>query len=108
MARELTERRALTYVCGSAFDYEPQAPPVDWLLCDMVWRPLEVAAMLARWARRRWARFVVANIKLPMRGKVAILARVRETLEAGGWRAIRTRQLYHDREEITFTARLEP
>jgi 23S rRNA (cytidine2498-2'-O)-methyltransferase len=102
MAPALMQRRGLTRIRGSAFDFEPHEP-VDWLFCDMVWRPLEVAALLAKWARRRWARFLVANIKLPMRRKVEFLARIRAILSEGGWEGVRFRHLYHDREEITLT-----
>jgi 23S rRNA (cytidine2498-2'-O)-methyltransferase len=103
MSPTLATRKALTQIRGSAFDYEPREA-VDWLLCDMVWRPLEVASLLARWGRKRWARMLVANIKLPMRGKAEFLVRVRKILEEGGWQSVRMRQLYHDREEITLTA----
>ncbi len=47
---------------------------------------------------------LVANIKLPMKDKNPILWRVRQTLEQGGWRELRMRQLYHDRDEVTVTA----
>lgn len=102
---DLMKRRGLKYVKGSAFDFEPDEP-VDWLLCDMAWRPLEVAQMLARWARRRDATLLVANFKLPMKRKAEMVARIRKTLEDGGWRSVRAKQLYHDREEVTVTARV--
>jgi 23S rRNA (cytidine2498-2'-O)-methyltransferase len=104
LAPAIAKDRRVTHVRGSAFDYEPPEP-VDWLLCDMVWRPLEVAATLAKWSRRRWARMLLANIKLPMKQRVAALAKVRATLAEGGWREIRMRHLYHDRDEITLYAR---
>ena len=103
MSPELMSRKGLQHIRGSAFDYEPDEP-VDWLLCDMVWRPLEVASLLARWGRRRHSRLMIANIKLPMRGKVEFLERIRVILADGGWQGVRMRQLYHDREEITLTA----
>lgn len=96
-------KKGLSHVCASAFDYAP-SEPVDWLLCDMAWRPLEVAQLLAKWAKRNWARQLVANIKLPMTKKLEILTRVRETLTEGGWQDVRARQLYHDRDEITLSA----
>ena len=95
--------RRIQHVRRNAFDYEPEEP-ADWLCCDMAYRPLEVAGLLARWGRRRWARFLIANIKLPMRQRVAMLGRVREILESGGWTGLRARQLYHDRDEITLFA----
>jgi 23S rRNA (cytidine2498-2'-O)-methyltransferase len=87
-------------VRGDAFRFEPPEP-ADWLFSDMAWRPLESAALLAKWARRGWARLCIANIKLPMRKKAEMLVRVREILGDGGWSNLRVRQLYHDREEVT-------
>ncbi|MBL9004610.1 MAG: 23S rRNA (cytidine(2498)-2'-O)-methyltransferase RlmM [Myxococcales bacterium] len=95
--------RRIQHVRQNAFDYAPDES-VDWLCCDMAYRPLEVAGLLARWGRRRWARFLVANIKLPMKQRVAMLGRVREILESGGWTGLRARQLYHDRDEVTLFA----
>jgi 23S rRNA (cytidine2498-2'-O)-methyltransferase len=102
---ELMKRKGLRHVKGSAFDFEPDEP-VDWLLCDMAWRPLEVAQMLARWARRRDATLLVANFKLPMKRKAEMVSKIRATLESGGWRSVRAKQLYHDRDEVTVTARV--
>jgi len=87
----------------NAFDFVPDEP-VDWVLCDMAYRPLEVAALLARWGRHRWARFLLANIKLPMKKRVEMLGRVKEILATGGWTGLRARQLYHDRDEVTIFA----
>jgi 23S rRNA (cytidine2498-2'-O)-methyltransferase len=89
---------------SSAFEFEPDEP-VDFLFCDMAWRPLEVAQLLGKWARKGWAAQLVANIKLPMNDKLPMLLRVRRALEDGGWKQLRMRQLYHDRDEITVTAR---
>lgn len=95
--------RNLVHHPMSAFQFTPEEP-VDWLFCDMAWRPLEVAQLLAKWARRRWARILVANLKLPMRKKAAMVEDLRQVLAGGGWQRIRARQLYHDRAEVTVTA----
>lgn len=100
----LEGHRKVRHVQESAFAFAPDEP-VDWLFCDMAWRPLEVAQLLAKWARRRWAQYLVANIKLPMKDKNPVLHRVRHTLEEGGWKHLTVRQLYHDRDEVTVTAR---
>jgi 23S rRNA (cytidine2498-2'-O)-methyltransferase len=102
---DLLGRRGITYVAGSAFDFVPDEP-ADWLFCDMVFRPLEVARLLGKWARHRMATLLVANFKLPMRRKAATVRDIVGILERDGWRAVRARQLYHDREEVTMTARL--
>jgi 23S rRNA (cytidine2498-2'-O)-methyltransferase len=93
-------RHGVEHLRMSAFDFEPEVP-ADWLFCDMAWRPLEVAALLAKWGRRHWARFLIANIKLPMNKRAAMVQRVLEILRTGGWTALKARQLYHDRDEVT-------
>ncbi|HEY7953903.1 MAG TPA: SAM-dependent methyltransferase, partial [Polyangia bacterium] len=105
--RSLIGRKGLIHARADAFRFEPDQPladPVDWLFCDMAWRPLEAAGLLAKWARRKWARLLVANIKLPMRKKAEHLFRVRDILEDAGWSNVRVRQLYHDRDEVTIGA----
>ncbi|WP_370451756.1 23S rRNA (cytidine(2498)-2'-O)-methyltransferase RlmM [Corallococcus sp. CA031C] len=102
---ELTKNPRVQHVQESAFAYAPEEP-ADWLFCDMAWRPLEVAQLLAKWGRRRWARNLVANIKLPMKDKNPLLLRVKQILvDDGGWEGLTVRQLYHDRDEVTVTAR---
>ena len=101
---ELARQPRVEHVQESAFAYTPEEP-VDWLCCDMAWRPLEVAQLLAKWGRRGWATHLVANIKLPMKDKNPLLLRVRHILtEEGGWQGLTMRQLYHDRDEVTVTA----
>ena len=73
----------------------------------MAYRPLEVAALLAKWGRNRWARMLVANIKLPMRHKALFIERIKEIISSGNWQHLRARHLYHDRDEISFTAWLK-
>lgn len=102
---QLRSQRRLRHVQANAFDWQPEEP-ADWLFCDMAYRPLEVAQMLGRWARRRQTRMLVSNFKLPMKRKAEMVARLRELLAASGYQQLRTRQLYHDREEITLTARV--
>jgi 23S rRNA (cytidine2498-2'-O)-methyltransferase len=103
LAPSVRDRKGLLHARGDAFRFAPDEP-VDWLFCDMAFRPLEVAALLGKWARKKLARLLVANIKLPMRKKAEHLLRVREILQLGGWEHIRVRQLYHDRDEVTFAA----
>lgn len=100
LAPDLMKRKGMHHLRKDAFTFQPDET-VDWLFSDMAWRPLESAALLAKWARRKWARMLVANIKLPMRKKAEMLMRVREILTDGGWTNLRMRQLYHDREEVT-------
>jgi 23S rRNA (cytidine2498-2'-O)-methyltransferase len=96
-----------THVKESAFDFAPRET-LDWLLCDMAWRPLEVALLVQKWGRRVWARQLIANFKLPMRKKAEVLAKIKDIIAGGGWRGIRARQLYFDRDEVTLFAWLDP
>lgn len=96
----VAQRKGLTHLRADAFRYEPE-DTVDWLVADMAWRPLEAAALYGKWARRGWARMLIANIKLPMRKKAEYLSRVRDILTSSGWQNLRARQLYHDRDEVT-------
>ncbi|UJR82735.1 23S rRNA (cytidine(2498)-2'-O)-methyltransferase RlmM [Sandaracinus amylolyticus] len=102
---DIARHRNVVHHKASAFQFAPEEP-VDWLFCDMAWRPLEVAQLLAKWGRRRWARILVANLKLPMKTKAKTVEDLKQVVAGGGWTRIRTRQLYHDRDEITLTAHL--
>jgi len=107
LAPSVRGRKGLVHVRADAFRVVPEEP-MDWLFCDMAFRPLEVAGLLAKWARRKWARMLVANFKLPMQKKAQHLFRIRDILQDGGWSSLRVRQLYHDRDEVTVGAvRLE-
>lgn len=103
LAPDLQKHPKVEHVQASAFAFEPEES-VDWLFCDMAWRPLEVAQLLAKWARREWATMLVANFKLPMKDKNPMLFRIRGVLADGGWKQLKMRQLYHDRDEVTVTA----
>ena len=101
LARSLQSKKGVQHIRADAFTFEPREP-VDWFFfSDMAWRPLELAALVGWRARRGWARLLIANIKLPMKKKAEMLMRVREILDDGGWKNLRFRQLYHDREEVT-------
>jgi 23S rRNA (cytidine2498-2'-O)-methyltransferase len=103
LAPEVRRMKGLVHVKESAFDFVP-TEPVDWLFCDMAWRPLEVAQLLAKWGRRRLATTLVSNVKLPMKQRVEFVERVVAIVAQGGWQDVRARQLYHDREEVTISA----
>ncbi len=104
LREDIAQKRNVHHIQGNAFTYAPDET-VDWLFCDMAYRPLEVAALLAKWGRKRWTRMLVANIKLPMKRKAEILARVKDILrDEGQFKHVRAKQLYHDRDEITLFA----
>ncbi|SDG48899.1 23S rRNA (cytidine2498-2'-O)-methyltransferase [Onishia taeanensis] len=90
------------------------APPnrLDWLVCDIVDKPIRVVEMVERWLVKRWCREAVFNLKLPMKQRWAevarCLARLDDQLKSAGVAAeIRCHHLYHDREEVTVHVRLK-
>ncbi|MCP1315873.1 MULTISPECIES: 23S rRNA (cytidine(2498)-2'-O)-methyltransferase RlmM [unclassified Halomonas] len=84
---------------------------LDWLVCDIVDKPIRVLTMVERWLINRWCREAIFNLKLPMKKRWDEVTRCLDRLEASlaeaGVRAeIRCRHLYHDREEVTVHVRL--
>ena len=73
----------------------------------MVEKPSRIAALMADWLADGHASRAIFNLKLPMKKRwdetVLCLDLFRE--QAGELKALRARQLYHDREEITVFAR---
>lgn len=89
------------------------APPgrLDWLVCDIVDKPMRVIDMIERWLVRRWCREAVFNLKLPMKQRwpevERCLSRLEQRLAQAGIDAeLHCKQLYHDREEVTVHVRL--
>lgn len=89
------------------------APPyrLDWLVCDIVDKPMRVIDMLERWLLRRWCREAIFNLKLPMKQRWfevnRCLTRLSQNLTRTGIAAeLRCKQLFHDREEVTVHVRL--
>ncbi|MDN3640167.1 23S rRNA (cytidine(2498)-2'-O)-methyltransferase RlmM [Simiduia curdlanivorans] len=109
MQHELMETGQVTHHQVDGFQFEPRKP-VDWLVCDIVDKPARVAAMIVRWFVQGNCHKAIFNLKLPMKQRYQevqkLLLRIESECEAAATPvAIRARQLYHDREEITVIAR---
>ena len=93
---------------ADGFSWQPKQG-LDWMVCDMVEQPRRVAARMAEWFREGWCRQAVFNLKLPMKKRwdETILCLDLFQQQAQRPLTIRTRQLYHDREEITVFAAIE-
>jgi 23S rRNA (cytidine2498-2'-O)-methyltransferase len=91
---------------ADGFRWQP-ARPLDWMVCDMVEQPRRVAERMAQWFREGWCRNAVFNLKLPMKKRwdETVLCLDLFRAQAGELKALRAKQLYHDREEITVFAR---
>jgi len=86
-------------------DYRPRRP-VDWLMCDIVERPVRIATLVAEWIATGLAQRAIVNLKLPMKRRGEEVTRcealIRDRLANAGVDAtLSIRQLYHDREEVT-------
>ena len=78
---------------------------VDWLCCDMVMGSRQTLEVLGEWLKEDLMRNFVVNIKLPQAAENSWPA-VKEALELfdvhrSGWKVMRARHLFHDRNEVT-------
>ncbi|EDY87669.1 RNA 2-O-ribose methyltransferase, SAM-dependent domain [gamma proteobacterium HTCC5015] len=110
MDEALMDSGLVEHIQEDGFKYWPQKK-VDWLVCDMVEKPIRVADLMAHWLLKRRCEFAIFNLKLPMKKRYEEVQRcfdrMREILddaqegdEAAQYQ-LRAKQLYHDREEIT-------
>lgn len=95
----------VTHVREDGYAYRPRRG-VDWMVCDIVDKPSRIAALVARWIGEGDARRCVFNLKLPMKKRYDEVMRCAEAIEqtlsrSGVRHALRLKQLYHDREEVT-------
>jgi 23S rRNA (cytidine2498-2'-O)-methyltransferase len=92
--------------------YRPRRP-VDWMVCDMVLPPAQIAALVAGWMADGACRRTMFNLKLPMKKRYDEVRRcealIHDALERRRARyTLRFKQLYHDREEVTgYCARID-
>jgi 23S rRNA (cytidine2498-2'-O)-methyltransferase len=106
LAASLLQSGLVTHRREDGFRFQPKKP-VDWMVCDMVEQPRRVAELVARWLGEGWCRRCIFNLKLPMKKRYDETRLCLDLIRArAGARtiALRARQLYHDREEITVFA----
>jgi 23S rRNA (cytidine2498-2'-O)-methyltransferase len=102
MSDTLMRSGKVEHVREDGFRFRPKRP-VDWLVCDMVEAPQKVAALAVHWLMEKRCKFVMVNLKLPMKKRFAELQKCRALAAAqlGDSLVWRCKQLYHDREEVT-------
>lgn len=105
MAPSLMDSGLVEHIRADGFAFRPKKP-ADWLVCDMVEQPIRVAALVGDWLGAGQCQRSIFNLKLPMKKRYAEVLACIETLRerAGGDLLVRSKQLYHDREEITVLA----
>lgn len=101
----LLDSGRVRHLQSDGFTWLPEEP-VDWMVCDIVDRPARTCDLVERWFGGGHCRYSVFNLKLPMKRRLREWYACRERLGAalaatGRRHAIRAKQLYHDREEVT-------
>jgi 23S rRNA (cytidine2498-2'-O)-methyltransferase len=107
---ELVDNALVKHLREDGFRYQPKVA-VDWMVCDMVEQPSRIAKLVGTWLANDWARYIIFNLKLPMKKRHEELERCRDIIldalsESGRPLMLRFKQLYHDREEVTAFATL--
>lgn len=110
MADSLMATGQVTHHEADGFKFVPKKP-VDWLVCDMVEKPMMVSALMCKWLVNGWCQDAVFNLKLPMKKRFQELYRcfdkIDEVLSQRGQAyELQCKHLYHDREEVTVHVRL--
>ena len=110
MAESLMETGQVTHYMEDGFKFEPQKN-VDWMICDMVEKPIMVADLMASWLVKGWCRETIFNLKLPMKKRFVEVYKCLEHIESRLRKAnfryeIQCKHLYHDREEVTVSVRI--
>ena len=110
MDKALMATEQIEHLREDGFVWEPPRR-LDWLVCDIVDKPMRVIDMIERWLVRRWCREAIFNLKLPMKQRwqevERCLSRLEQSLARAGVAAeMHCKQLYHDREEVTVHVRL--
>lgn len=109
---DLVDNALVKHLREDGFRYRPRRP-VDWMVCDMVEKPVRIAELVALWFREGWTERCIFNLKLPMKKRLQEVERCRAIIEAalqmsGRDYELRMKQLYHDREEVTGFCRMVP
>jgi len=110
MAESLMETGQVTHHMADGFKYQPERT-VDWMICDMVEKPIMVADLMSDWLVNDWCRATIFNLKLPMKKRFVEVYKCLELIEdklrkAGLAYNLQCKHLYHDREEVTVSIEL--
>ncbi|MCA1771747.1 MAG: 23S rRNA (cytidine(2498)-2'-O)-methyltransferase RlmM [Halomonas sp.] len=111
MDKQLMATGQIDHLKEDGFTWKPPQR-LDWLVCDIVDKPVRVLAMVERWLTQKWCREAIFNLKLPMKKRWEEVSRCLVMLENSLSQAsvpanIACRHLYHDREEVTVHVRLK-
>ncbi|MFH1519188.1 MAG: SAM-dependent methyltransferase [Candidatus Omnitrophota bacterium] len=94
----------LTHLKEDALKFKPDKnKSADWLFCDIIENPEIILKLLNTWLKNAWCRKFIVNLKIGRSDPIALISKIKD--EKTGLTpycsALKIRQLYHDREEIT-------
>ena len=110
MAQSLMDTGQVTHYMEDGFKFQPEKS-VDWMVCDMVEKPIMVADLMSDWLVKGWTRATIFNLKLPMKKRFVEVYKCLELIESKLRRAgfnyeLQCKHLYHDREEVTVAVQI--
>lgn len=105
MDKVLMDSGIVKEIKADGFKYLPEAP-VDWLVCDMVERPMHITRLMTRWLTEGHCKYAAFNLKLPMKKRYDMVMDCKNYISEELDRlnipySINIKHLYHDREEVT-------
>jgi len=105
MDKGLMETGLVKEIKADGFKYLPETP-VDWLVCDMVERPILITQLMCQWLAGGHCQYAAFNLKLPMKKRYDMVMECKHTIEdvldpLYNAYKISIKHLYHDREEVT-------
>lgn len=111
MAESLMETGQVKHLREDGFKYRPERRNIDWLVCDMVEKPIRVANLMIDWLVNAFAKEAIFNLKLPMKKRfecvLECLTLIHDELEKYNVDyELQAKHLFHDREEITVHIRV--
>ncbi|UDG81243.1 Ribosomal RNA large subunit methyltransferase M [Candidatus Hartigia pinicola] len=106
IAKSLIDTGQVRHHRIDAFKFQPKFNNITWLMCDVVEKPAKVAALITKWLLNGWCQSAIFNLKLPMKKRYEnlshILYKMQNQLKQKKVNVhMQTKQLYHDREEVT-------
>ena len=105
MSENVMETGLVAHLREDGYTFQPDCS-VDWMVCDIVEKPIRTAEMAAKWLINGWCKRAMFNLKLPMKKRWQELKRCLDLIEKNLHEAnvsyeLKAKQLYHDREEVT-------
>ena len=105
MDPRLLDDPAFRHERRDAFSWQPPDAPVDWLICDIIADPTRSADLLVSWAKAHLFRSAIVHLKVMGAPRPDLAREVEAAVRAAGYAFARTKQLRHDKNELTVMVR---